>query len=662
MNAKTILACAFVAAGPAGLRAEEPTRVPTNGTITVIVEATRLDDTTLETPQFAETFSKKELEDAGARDVMDALAKRSGVFVRHVGGANPALAQVSMRGYGENSAGRVLVRADGETLNNFDMSASDFSRVPLSAVERIEVLHGPQTVMHGGNASAGIINIVTEKPGYGRETSIEMHGGSWNTVGGSVGTKGGDEEEMISYSANGAWDRSDGYRDSSGYDLYRINGAVRKDFENGSFLRFSSFYADSQYDLPGPLTYEEWKRDRRAKDADYSFYNYRMHAYGMNFSGEARINDENSLKFETTLSHRSDRFRAYQKTARYTQDSPFDNYAASFTPQFINVSRIAGFDNEFTLGGTLRRDVRLGYNRYDYPDYPWKQKEDQTRWTFGGFARDEFFLTDDLSLFAGARLERLMTRSESLRHPARNDNLSAFESGFNLRPAENAKLFTKFARFYRSPFVDETNYTRGDIVSPERGWSLDTGAEATFFEEFHAGGALYISETKNEIYYDPFLFDNMNLPGNVRREGFDVNIGWEKKNTASVDLRYAFVNAEITDGDYDGNKMCAVPRQQVSLNARLYLFDGFSVRGGCRYTDEQYTISDFKNEFGKLKAYTLFSLGFQYECPFEPLDGLVVSFDIDNLFDRDYCDYATYGANFYPAAGRSYTAKIGYTF
>ncbi len=662
MGIRTSLVCAFVAAAPACLRSGETLRDPTNGTITVIVEATRLGDTSPETAQFAETFSKKDLEEAGARDVMDALSRKSGVFVRHAGGANPALAQVSMRGYGENSAGRVLVMADGETLNNFDMSASDFSRVPLSAVERIEVLHGPQSVMYGANASAGMINIVTEKAGYDRETAIEMHGGSWNSVGGSISAKGGDEEETVSYRAAGAWDHSDGYRDSSGYDLYRANGSVRKDFENGSFLRFSSFYADSSCELPGPLTFDEWKRDRRAKDSDYSFYDYRMRSYGMNFSGEAKINDENTLKFETTLSHRHDRFRAYHKTALYGQDSPFDNYAASFTPQFINVSRIASFDNEFVLGGTLRRDARLGYNRYDYPAYSWKQKEDQTRWTIGGFAREEIFLTDALGVFAGMRLERLMTRSESLSHPSRNDNLNAFESGFNLRPAENVKLFTKFARFYRAPFVDETNYTRGSLVSPERGWSLDAGGEATFLEEFNAGAALYVSETKNEIYYDPFLFDNMNLPGNARREGFDIHIGWAKGETASVGLRYGFVNAEITDGAYDGRKICAVPRQQASLNAKIRLFEGFFVRGGCRYTDEQYTISDFRNEFRKLKAYTLFSLGFQYECPFSPLKGLVVSFDIDNLFDRDYCDYATYGANFYPAAGRSYMAKIGYTF
>lgn len=660
MKTPTGIACCIVAASLASNAADATES--TNLIATIVVEATRLGDSVMETPQFVETFSKDELRASGARDVMDALEKSASVYVRHVGGANPAMTQVSMRGYGENSIGRVLVKADGEILNNFDMSSSDFSRFPLQSVERVEVLRGPQTVMHGGNASAGMINIITEKPGYERESYVEIHGGSWGTIGAAAGTEGGDEESMVSYYANGAWDRSDGYRDSSGYDLYRLNGGVRKDFDGGSFMRLTSFFSDSRYDLPGPLTFDEWKRDRRAADPDYGFYGYRQTSYGLNFTARGVIDDENELKLETTLSHRYDKFRAYQKTARYLQNSPFDNYALSITPQYINTSTIAGFDNEFTAGATVRWDVRKGYNAYTYPTYTWKQKEDQTRWTTGAFIRDEFYPVERFSLFAGARLERLMTRSESLENPSRNDNLSAFEAGFNYRPLDDAKIFAKFARFYRTPFVDETSYTSGNIVSPERGWSVDLGGEIEFLDGFSAGGAVYLSETKNEIYYDPFKFDNLNMPGKVRREGLDLRLAWEKEKTAAVALSYGFVNAEIIEGEYDGNRMCAVPRHQAALNARVYLWDDFFIRGGCRYTGDQYTISDFKNEFRKLKGYTLFSIGFEYECPYEPLKGLVIAFDIDNLLDRDYCDYATYGANFYPAAGRSYSITIRWTF
>lgn len=255
-----------------------------------------------------------------------------------------------------------------------------------------------------------------------------------------------------------------------------------------------------------------------------------------------------------------------------------------------------------------------------------------------------------------------MTRSESLKRPSRNDNLSAFESGFNFRPVKNSKLFTKFARFYRAPFVDETNYTMGNIVSPERGWSVDVGGEIKLFDDFFASSTLYISETKNEIYYDPFRFDNLNMPGNVRREGLDLRASWEKEKVAAISIGYGLVNAVITDGEYDNKKVCAVPRHQAALNSRIYIWDDFFIRGTCRYTSEQYTISDFKNEFRKLKGYPVFSIGFQYECPYKPFEGLQIAFDINNLFDRNYCDYATYGENFYPAAGRSYTITLQWTF
>lgn len=636
--------------------------VTTNALQTITVEATRLDANIMETPQFVEVLTKQDIEASGSSDIMDALEKRGSIFLRHIGGANPAMTQVSMRGYGENSIGRVLILADGEVLNNFDMSSSDLSRFPLPSVRQIEVLHGPQTVIYGGNASAGMINIITDSNDYERKSYLEIQGGNWGSVGGSAGTKGGDEDSLISYYANGSWKHSDGYRDASGYDLYRLNGGIRKDFENETYFKLSSFFSSTEYELPGPLTYSEWKTDRRASDPDYSFYNYRQSTYGLNFSACGVIDENNEIKLESTLSYRRESFRAYHKTSRYTQDSPFENFAFSATPQYVNSSRLGDFDNVFTAGGTVRWDVRKGYNEYRYPTYTWKQKEDQARWTLGGFIRDEFFILENLSLFAGSRLERLMTRSESVKNPSQNDNLSAFETGLNFRPVKNAKLFTKLTRFYRSPFVDETCYTTGNIVEPERGWNIDIGGEIELPGGFSAGGSIYASETKNEIYYDPFKFDNLNLNGDVRREGIDLRLAWEKEKVAGFYLGYGFVDAETVSGEYDGKKMCAVPQHRIALNSKLYLWKDFFIRGGCHYTSGQYTISDFNNEFSKLKGYPLFSIGFQYECPYKPFEGLAISFDIDNLFDRDYCDYATYGANFYPAAGRSFTVTLRWTF
>ena len=49
------------------------------------------------------------------------------------------------------------------------------------------------------------------------------------------------------------------------------------------------------------------------------------------------------------------------------------------------------------------------------------------------------------------------------------------------------------------------------------------------------------------------------------------------------------------------------------------------------------------------------------------LEGLKFAFVVDNLFDKDYCDYAacnatTGAAGYYPAAGRSYMFSVRYDF
>ena len=54
----------------------------------------------------------------------------------------PADAEIHLRGFGEGSGSRVLVLVDGLRLNRPDMGGINWLQVPLSAVERVEVLRG----------------------------------------------------------------------------------------------------------------------------------------------------------------------------------------------------------------------------------------------------------------------------------------------------------------------------------------------------------------------------------------------------------------------------------------------------------------------------------------------------------------------------------------
>jgi outer membrane receptor protein involved in Fe transport len=65
---------------------------------------------------------------------------------------------------------RILLLEDGIRLNN-SRRQQDFGEIPalvgLDAVERVEVVRGPASVLYGTDAIGGVINVITSQPGYG---------------------------------------------------------------------------------------------------------------------------------------------------------------------------------------------------------------------------------------------------------------------------------------------------------------------------------------------------------------------------------------------------------------------------------------------------------------------------------------------------------------
>lgn len=354
---------------------------------TVVVEASRIGRQPLEMAQHVEVMTSERIADTGAKSLPELASHVPGLTVYHLGAGNPAMAQMQMRGYGENGFGRVLVCVDGEYLNNFDLYAPNYARVPLGGVRKMEFLYGPQTVLYGDGASAGMINIVTDPGDYERRSYGEIHGGSWGTFGVAAGTRGGFDEEGVGYFADMGYDRSDGYRDNSGFDIWNAQGGVRKDFANGSFLRLSAFFNDSAYDLPGPLAWRDYRSDPlKSVYGDWA----RLTSYGLNFSGRGVIDDENELSFVATFSQRrshytnDDRFETYT----YLRDYESDIWCYRFAPQYECTTDLGDFRNDFLLGGEIKYDLLHGNARDSYPEWGVDTRERYVtdRWTAGAFA------------------------------------------------------------------------------------------------------------------------------------------------------------------------------------------------------------------------------------------------------------------------------------
>ena len=660
--ALAVASASALAADEAKTNSTEAVELPT-----VVVEASRTGRTAAEIPAAVQIITASEIAASGAKDVVDLLEKKvPSLDIAHVGAANPAFAQIAPRGYGENGFGRLLVIVDGERLNNPDMNSPNLAQIDLGAVRRIEILQGSQNVLHGDAASAGVINIVTEPDGYDTHGRIELHGGSWGTIGGGVSLRGGVEDWGTQYWMNGGWEHSDGYRHNNGHDIYSLGGGVKQNFDGGSYVRVSAFYNDTDADLAGAITKDQWKRNPKTSDGyDDS---YRRTTYGLNATAYGVLNEDNAVRLAQTVSRRHLQSRGYGYW-----HTDYDIYSYSFTPEWINTADVFGLGNELIVGATFRYDrndaANWGRSSYGYSHY----KYDFDRQSMGFYAQDTLHLTDTLAVQAGARYERAWNKCTMAARDGRTYDLTAFDAAVLWNPVDDLKTYLRFSRFYRMPFIDEVAYaSRDDLISPERGWRVDGGVDWTFLEDFNFAGNAFVSRTRNEIFYDPnFLYysggwpsfgDNVNAPDPVMREGFDVRLAWERDKVAGASLAYGFVNAEFDGGEYDGNEVPLVSESVVLANARVWLWDDCFVFGGYRYQSERRSISDFANTAEKLKGYGIFHAGVQYAPHYDCVKGLVFRLTVNNLFDKEYCDYSTYGTAYYPAAGRSWMLSVAYEF
>ena len=86
----------------------------------------------------------------------------------------------------EHYGNKVLVMVNNVPMWNAVTGEGDLDRVGIDAVERIEVLLGPASVLYGSNALTGAVNIVLRKPA-GKDTALGMAGGGLGSASGGYG-------------------------------------------------------------------------------------------------------------------------------------------------------------------------------------------------------------------------------------------------------------------------------------------------------------------------------------------------------------------------------------------------------------------------------------------------------------------------------------------
>lgn len=155
---------------------------------------------------------------------------------------------IFMRGFRSSNSDRFLLIWDGVIQNDIWKQNVWLSRqYPLSAIERVEVMYGPASLLYGANAMSGIINVILKPPGTSPGILAEVTGGSFGTNALDAGWSG--ERGPWSFRIAARTFRSDeadfngkGWRDAGGrfraYEL-RIPGDLIPPADPASALAYA---------------------------------------------------------------------------------------------------------------------------------------------------------------------------------------------------------------------------------------------------------------------------------------------------------------------------------------------------------------------------------------------------------------------------------------
>ena len=178
-----------------------------------VVTATRSEQPLSDLVADVSIVDRDTIENSGATGLVDVLARLPGVEISRNGGVGNATS-VFLRGADSRFT---AVYIDGVRVDSQSTGGAAWEVIPLSQIDRIEVLRGPAAAVYGSDAIGGVIQLFTRKGEGAFAPYVGVGIGTHNTRKLEAGLSGAaGEGGAFDYALGIAREQSDGYDTRSG--------------------------------------------------------------------------------------------------------------------------------------------------------------------------------------------------------------------------------------------------------------------------------------------------------------------------------------------------------------------------------------------------------------------------------------------------------------
>lgn len=670
----------------------------------VIVTAPGESSTVWRSTHGVSAITAEDIRRSTALTLGELLAREANVNLQSFFG-NDRSSTVDIRGMGATANSNVLVLVDGVRLNANDLSGADLSSIPLSQIERIDIVRGGGAVRFGNGAVAGVINIITKRgsPGAASANAYASYG-SYDTTDLQAGGSAGAGPFVGSLNVSGY--NTNGYRQNGYVDARDVQGELRwlptgkLDFLE-VFVRGAWHHDESG--LPGPVSaaaFNGTSAERRASRAP----NDRSETTDWRTALGANLDFESYGRLELLGTYR-DRENPYflgynPAVAEANQRSQIDATQGNFT---------ARYELPFDAFG-YRHSVVAGYDAMN-ADYSRQENgqnvlDNSTRRT--GTANDRAFYAAatlrapaDLSFNAGIRFDRFETSSTDERYtragcttvfdtvfvdilpgpgviliPIRVPRVSGCTDAYRVQgtqggtwnnrgveigalwqPTPELGLFASWTQNFRNPNVDELLLAAADL-RPQTGETYEAGARYRLGDRLALGATVFYMRVDDEIGFsrDPRTGQgvNRNFESRTRRIGTEIDARWKILDPLALRLAYGYVDATF---ESTGANVPLVPSTTATAELQWSPRQWFQWAFSGRYVSSRYDGNDFTNtQFPQLPSYTVYDTALRFLHR-----NYQLSLGINNLFNEVYSTIA-YSGTYYPMPERFLYAALRASF
>ncbi|HKK00629.1 MAG TPA: TonB-dependent receptor, partial [Desulfuromonadales bacterium] len=555
----------------------------------VVVTANRAPTPASEVAASVTVIDSAQIADSGATDLSQVLRDVAGLQVIPYGPAG-SLSTVSLRG---SESDQVLILLDGVRLNSpqnglFDLSALP---VPLSDIDRIEVVRGPASTLYGSSAVGGVIQIFTKKATPTPSARVDLSTGSNDTR--SAGFSVSQQKGPFSYAVSADRDHSLGYRTNSALDQNRLDGRFSLELPADFSLQLRAYHLQKDIGVPGPVTSPSLLAHQKDGDTYLT----------MELKGPA---GPWHLSLRTVYDRLDNRYRDPQWST--------DTHSLVQTRGVEVHGNVELGIQRLTLGGEAYRDSLSSTSI--------SGNHQQTRWA--GYGQDTIVLPAKAVLELGVRYDANSDFS----------NEASPRAALILPVTSSTRLRLSVGRSYRAPTLNDRFWSDpwdhgNPDLKPEMAWEYELGIEQQLGAKGRLSLAGFRRDVRDLIQWQSdqnYIWSPQNI-GRARIWGGEAELSYRLVQWMSVGGTYTYLlPRDLTSGGIVANKA----RNQLtgSLDFGPWRQTRLHLEG--RY-------ATFYPQFGRTcSGYAVFDAALSHTFSVGDWSDLELTLAVKNLLDRKY--------------------------